>query len=411
MEKLEGNAIVGQSGGPTSAINATLSGVIRGVASCKAIKKLYGMRNGIEGFLQSDIIDLFYLLDNEEELCLLESTPSSALGSCRKKLPSIIEDASLYERIFQILKDCNIRYFFYIGGNDSMDTVSKLSEYSKKCGYEIRIIGIPKTIDNDLVITDHTPGYGSASKYIATAVKEIARDTSAYLCKSVTIVEIMGRDSGWLTAAASLPKYFGDECADLIYLPEVIFSDEEFISSLNNALLKKPNVVVAVSEGIRYPNRRYVGESLQNGSFDSFGHKYLSGAAKKLECLVKEKIGCKSRSLELSLMQRCSSHIASQTDIIESIAIGKYAVECAEKGISGKMVIFKRKDTKEYQIEMSCADASKIANQVKFVPLNYINSQGNNITEECMKYVAPLIQGERSIKYENGLPVHFKIKQ
>ncbi len=411
MEFLIGNAVVGQSGGPTSAMNATLSGVIRGVACNKSIKKLYGMKNGIEGFLQGDIIDLSYLIDNEEQLRLLESTPASALGSCRKRLPSISDNPSAYEEIFKILQDYNIRYFFYIGGNDSMDTVSKLSEYSKKCHYKIRIIGIPKTIDNDLVITDHTPGYGSASKYIATTIKEIACDTSAYLCKAVTIVEIMGRDAGWLTASAGLPKYFGSEGADLIYLPEVNFSDDEFISSLNSLLLKKPNIVVAVSEGIRYSDGKYVGEGSQSGSTDAFGHKYLAGTAKSLELLVKEKIGCKVRSVELNLPQRCSSHIASHTDISESIAIGKYAVECAKNGISGKMVIFKRKNTEIYQIEMSYEDVAKIANQVKFVPSDYISESLNNITDECMKYIAPLIQGELSIKYENGLPVHFKIKQ
>ena len=288
---LVGNAVVGQSGGPTSAINATLSGVIRGAASCKSIKKLYGMKNGIEGFLNGNMVDLSYLENNEEQLSLLESTPASALGSCRKRLPNVSDNTSFYEEVFEAFKKHDIRYFFYIGGNDSMDTVSKLSEYSKKCNYEIRVIGIPKTIDNDLVITDHTPGYGSASKYISTTIKEIACDTSAYRCKAITIVEIMGRDAGWLTAAAALPRYFGSSGADLIYLPEVNFSDDEFLSSLNELLLAKPNIVVAVSEGIRYADGRYVGEDSQSGSTDAFGHKYLAGTAKSLELLVKEKIG------------------------------------------------------------------------------------------------------------------------
>lgn len=290
-----------------------------------------------------------------------------------------------------------------------MDTVAKLSLYSKECGYEIRIIGIPKTVDNDLVITDHTPGYGSASKYISTVIKEIACDTSAYLCRAATIVEIMGRDAGWLTASAGLPRYFGSEGADLIYLPEVNFSNEEFISSLKMLLAKKPNIVVAVSEGIRYSNGRYVGEGTQSGKEDAFGHKYLAGTAKALEQLVKEQIDCKVRSVELNLPQRCASHIASDTDITESRNIGSYAVECAENGISGKMMLFKRKNI-NYEIELAFEDVSKIANKVKFVPKGYINKEGNNVTKECMEYIAPLIRGERNIKYENGLPVHFKIR-
>ena len=291
-----------------------------------------------------------------------------------------------------------------------MDTVSKISEYSKICDYDIKVIGIPKTIDNDLVITDHAPGYGSAAKYIATVISEIACDTACYLCEAVTIVEIMGRDAGWLTASAGLPKYFGSEGADLIYLPEVYFYDEEFILSLKDLLSKKPNIVVAVSEGIRYKDGRYVGEGTQNGVTDAFGHQYLSGTAKSLEQLVKNEIGCKVRSVELNLPQRCSSHIASATDILESIAIGKYAVECAKNGLSGKTVVFKRKNTADYQIELTYEDVTKIANQVKFVPQDFINHKGNNITDKCMEYIAPLIRGERSIKYENGLPVHFKIR-
>lgn len=409
MDILRGNAIVGQSGGPTSAINATLSGVICGASRSEAIKKLYGMRNGIEGFLSEKLIDLSYLYGDRDALSVLESTPASALGSCRKRLPDTSKDSEVYKKIFDIFKKYDIRYFFYIGGNDSMDTVAKISEYSRFCDYEIKIIGIPKTIDNDLVLTDHTPGYGSASKYISTTIKEIARDTSAYMCKAITIVEIMGRDTGWLTASAGLPKYFGSEGADLIYLPEVSFDNEEFLSSVNNLLAKKPNVVVAVSEGIRYSDGIYVGEGMQSGSVDPFGHKYLAGTAKALENLVKEKIGCKVRSVELNLPQRCASHIASDTDISESIKIGCYAVECAENNISGKMVGFRRKKGK-YEIDLVTHDADKIANQVKYVPRSYINKEGNNVTRECMEYVAPLILGERNIKYENGLPVHFKIR-
>ena len=315
----------------------------------------------------------------------------------------------MYEEIFEIFKKYNIRYFFYIGGNDSMDTVSKISKYAKKCNYKIQVIGIPKTIDNDLIITDHTPGYGSASKYISTVIQEIAADISAYLCQSVTIVEIMGRDSGWLTASCGLPKYFGNRGADLIYLPEVNFKDEAFIDAVKNALLIKPQILVCVSEGIRYQNGKYVGEKNQSGIKDVFGHNYLSGTAKVLENLVKEKIGCKTRSIELNLPQRCASHLASETDVLESIELGKYAVKCAEENISGKMVIYQRQNTKNYKIDLSYEDVDKIANKVKYVPKDFINQEDNNVTTKCMEYIAPLIKGERKLKYKNGLPVHFRI--
>ena len=408
---MKGNAIVGQSGGPTSAINSTLSGVIRGVASNNQIEKLYGMINGIEGFLNGKIADISYLFDNEEELNLLESTPSCALGSCRKRLPSYTEDKQFYESLFNLFEKYNIRYFFYIGGNDSMDTVFKISEYSKIYGYKIVAVGVPKTVDNDLIITDHTPGFGSAAKFIATTIQEIACDTACYLCDAITIVEIMGRDAGWLTAAAGLPKYFGHNGADLIYLPEVYFDNEKFITTLKNLLLKKPNILVAISEGIRYSNGMYVGENNQNGATDVFGHKYLAGSGKTLEKLVKEKIGCKVRSIELSLPQRCEAHIASNTDISESIEIGKYAVKCAINSENGKMAVFKRKNSKKYEIEFDCEDIGKIANKVKFVPKDFINNEENYVTDKCMEYIAPLIQGERNIKYENGVPVHFKLRQ
>ena len=409
MKMLMGNGVVGQSGGPTSAINATLCGVIDGASKSSAIKKLYGMKNGIEGFLEENLVDLSYLYGNERALSVLEATPSSALGSCRKRLPDISHDSEIYKRLFDTFKKYDIRYFFYIGGNDSMDTAYKSNQYAKICHYEINVIGIPKTIDNDLVLTDHTPGYGSASKYIATTIKEIALDTSAYRCKAVTVVEAMGRDTGWLTAAAGLPEYFGSVGADLIYLPERYFSDSQFISSINRLLLNKPSIVVAVSEGIRYPNGSYVGESAQNGVTDSFGHKYLSGTGKVLEALVRDKIGCKTRSVELNLMQRCASHIASGVDIQESRQIGSYAVQCAVSNISGKMVAFKRKQGK-YQVELTIATLDKVVNQVKYVPKEYINEEGNKVTKECMEYIAPLILGERNIKYENGLPVYFKIR-
>ncbi len=410
MSFLKGNAIVGQSGGPTSAINATLSGVIRGVASSDSIDKLYGMINGMEGFLEKNIIDLSYLCDDEKSLSALEITPASALGSCRKKLPKVKEDLEFYKNVFEIFKEYNIRYFFYIGGNDSMDTVYKLSEYSTLCDYEIRIIGVPKTIDNDLPMIDHTPGYGSAAKFIATTIKEIAADCAVYRVKAVTIVEMMGRDAGWLTCAAALPKYYDGLGADLIYLPERPFYDNEFIDAVNKELDKHPNVVVAVSEGIRYENGNYVGASKQSGAVDVFGHKYLAGTAKNLEALVKSEIGCKVRSVELNLPQRCSAHILSATDIDESVSIGKHAVKIAEDGKSGEMVSLVRTEGDEYNVELTSVSIREVANNVRAVPDSYINEQGNNVTEECIKYITPLILGEKNINYENGMPVHIRLK-
>ena len=409
MSLLKGNAIVGQSGGPTSAINATLSGVIRGCANSAAIEKLYGMVNGIEGFLDNKIIDLSYLFNNDEALSSLELTPASALGSCRKKLPSFNEENDVYSKIFETFKSYDIRYFFYIGGNDSMDTVYKLFEYAKNIDYEIRIIGVPKTIDNDLPETDHTPGFGSAAKFIATAIHEIATDCAVYKVNAVTIVEMMGRDAGWLTAAAALPKHYTGVGADLIYLPEVPFYDNEFLSAVEKELETHPNVVVAVSEGIRYENGEYVGASNQSGAVDVFGHKYLAGTAKNLEALVKREIGCKVRSVELNILQRCASHIASAVDIDESVLIGKASVEYAENGGNGKMLCFTRKSG-EYGVEITAKDVSLVANKVKLVPRVYINEAGNNVTKECIEYISPLILGEKTIKYENGMPVHIRLK-
>ena len=286
MEQLRGNAVVAQSGGPTAAINATLAGVIRGAIECDGIEKLYGARNGIEGVLARRFLDLSGM--TEDALCLLENTPAAALGSCRKKLPPDFDGDHriLYEEIFSVFREYDIRYFFYIGGNDSMDTVAKLSRFAAQEGYEIRIIGVPKTIDNDLMGTDHTPGFGSAAKYIATTMQEILRDTAVYTVKAVTIVEIMGRDAGWLTAAAALPSLYTDVAPDLVYLPEVPFDYDRFYEDIEKAFAHHPNVVVAVSEGVRTADGKYVGEGTQSGAADAFGHKYLAGTAKALEYAV-----------------------------------------------------------------------------------------------------------------------------
>ena len=412
MSKLIGNAIVGQSGGPTAAINATLAGVVRGVLENVhdgKIPTLYGMRNGVEGLLKEDIVNLSEFFADAEKISILEQTPAAALGSCRKKLPKIEEDRATYEKLIAIFKKYDIRYFFYIGGNDSMDTVAKLSEFTKECDYEMRVIGVPKTIDNDLVVTDHTPGFASAAKYIATTIAECIRDCAVYKTKAVTVIEIMGRDAGWLTASSGIAKAFGGETPDLIYLPERAFNKEEFFEDLRKILDVKPNVVVAVSEGIRFANGTYVCEGFGIASTDVFGHKQLSGTGKALEHAIKNELGCKVRSVELNIVQRCAAHIVSKTDIEESVLVGKSAVKAASEGVTREMMTIERVSTSPYKIEISHRDVSEIANKVKHVPSQFINERGNHITNECAFYLLPLIQGELDVKYENGIPQHIVI--
>ncbi len=407
---LIGNAVVGQSGGPTAAINATLSGVIRGAAEQgEFIQKLYGMRYGIEGFLSGDLVDLSRYYGDEEALALLEQTPAAALGSCRKKLPDPDAEPAFYEALIERFREKNIRYFFYIGGNDSMDTVAKLTAYLEKCAYEMRVIGVPKTIDNDLVGTDHTPGYGSAAKFIAVTIAEYLRDCAVYRIPAVTIVEIMGRDAGWLTAAAALPTVIDGVGPDYIYLPERVFDRDRFLADIRAALKRHPNVVIAVSEGVRFADGEYVGAGSQSGAKDVFGHRYLSGAGKVIESIVREEIGCKVRSVELSLSQRCAAHLASKLDLDEAVEIGRAAARIASTGTSGHMVTVTRTASEPYSAVIGSADVSVIANRIRSVPDEYINEAGNNVTAACTDYLLPLIAGERDIVYSRGIPKHFHI--
>ncbi len=406
MEFLKGNAVVGQSGGPTAAINATLAGVLEGFRDAAGGDdkfSVFGMRNGIEGFMRDELIDLTPLAREDARLRDLAATPAAALGSCRKKLPEPERDGSMYEAIFDVIKRHGIRYFFYIGGNDSMDTVMKLSDYSKKVGYQLNVIGIPKTIDNDLEATDHTPGFGSAAKYVATVVKEIIRDTAVYTTKAVTVIEIMGRDAGWLTAASSLTRLSGGDMADMTYLPERVFDPEKFIAKVRERLEVHPNVVVCVSEGVRLPDGRYVGAS--GGASDVFGHTQLSGAGAVISHMVKKEIGCKTRSVELSLTQRCAGHMLSGTDIAEAVEIGRAAVFEALRGGSGRMMVFVR-NPGEYSVSIESRDIHNIANAVKHVPDGFINDDGDGVTDECLEYLAPLIIGEMLPVYDCGLPRH-----
>ncbi len=409
MKKLYGNAVVGQSGGPTAAINATLAGVIRGVLENDhngAIGTVYGMRNGVEGLLKEDLIDLSAYFDTEEKIDLLEHTPAAALGSCRKKLPDPNADEAFYAKMIEIFRKYDIRYFFYIGGNDSMDTVAKLSAYTKTHDYEMRVIGVPKTIDNDLVGTDHTPGFGSAAKYIACTMQEIIRDCAVYRIPAVTVVELMGRDAGWLTAASAIGRVVNGTEPDLVYLPERTFDMEKFIEDVRAALKRHPNVVVAVSEGIRFADGHYVGEGRQTGAVDVFGHAYLSGTGKVLEQAIKDEIGCKVRSIELNLPQRCAAHLASETDLCESVRVGRAAVRAAGEGLTRRMMTMLRQDGDCYEITISHADVSEIANRIRYVDDAFINEVGNHVTDACCQYLLPLIQGEPKLTYEQGLPKH-----
>ena len=399
------NMIVGQSGGPTAVINGSLYGVVsEGFKHPESIEHVYGMINGIEGFLSNQIMDMHPLLKNGD-LELIRTTPGSYLGSCRYKLPEDLNDP-VYPELFQKFEDYNIGYFFYIGGNDSMDTVSKLSRYAAKIQSPIRVIGVPKTIDNDLVETDHTPGFGSAAKFVATTVREIAIDASVYDNKnSVTIVEIMGRHAGWLTAASALARKFEGDNPVLIYLPEVAFNQEEFLEKVKKALETTPNLVVCVSEGINDGNGTFICEFASDVGVDTFGHKMLTGSGKYLENLIKEKLGVKVRSVELNVSQRCSSSCLSKTDLDEADHSGAFAVNAALNGETGKMISFVRANTSPYELSFSTADVNIICNQEKAVPLSWITKDGSDVTYEFIRYAVPLIQGSVDVPTENGLPL------
>lgn len=402
------NCMVAQSGGPTVAINASLAGVIEGVSSSSMYDTIYGSLNGITGILNNHLLNLTDLMnENPDYLERLAKTPAMFLGSCRYKLPDYMDDDSPYVFIFKQFEDYNIDAFFYIGGNDSMDTVLKLSGYADMIGSKVRIIGIPKTIDNDLCETDHTPGFGSAAKYIASSLLEIAHDTFIYAVKSVTIVEIMGRDAGWLTAAAALARNGYNTAPHLIYLPEVPFDTEDFLLDIKRLLFERNNVIVAVSEGIRDASGNYI--SASEGTVDSFGHSQLSGAGKTLEFLVKEKLGVKVRSVELNVLQRCAAHLASKTDLDESVSLGKKAVALSEEGVTASMVTMNRVSNDPYTIEYGYAEIKNIANEAKSVPTDWITPAGNDVTQELIDYLTPLIQGESQVSYENGLPVYMDV--
>ncbi|MBH1941619.1 6-phosphofructokinase [Mobilitalea sibirica] len=403
------NLLVAQSGGPTVAINATLVGVLQGVRASGKIDKVYGAKNGIEGAIKDNLIDLNELIRDTKAMDTLTYTPSSALGSCRYKMKDWRKDDEPYRKIIETFKKYDIKYFIYIGGNDSMDTVDKLSEYCSLNNHDFFIMGAPKTVDNDLNLTDHSPGFGSAAKYIATTIAELERDINVYDIPAVTIVEIMGRNAGWLTAAAALARVNGGTGADLIYLCEKDFDNERFIADVKKKLAEKPGVLVAVSEGVKDSTGAYVSDQMSSGAVDNFGHKYIAGAARALEQMVRNEIGCKCRSIELNLMQRAAAHIASETDIIESLMLGQKALTCALDGQTGKMAAIKRLSDKPYLVEFISVPVNEVANHEKVVPMEWITPDGHDVTEEMMDYLKPLIQGETNLKYENGIPSQIKL--
>ena len=407
---MKGNVIVGQSGGPTAVINSSLAGVYKTALACGA-GKVYGMRYGIEGLLNEKYVDLSEHLKSDLDVEILKHTPASYLGTCRYKLPPHEGNEELYEKIFTILEKLEIEVLLYIGGNDSMDTIKQLSDYAAANGKSQRFMGVPKTIDNDLPITDHTPGFGSAAKYIATSVKEVICDGRGFAnTPIVTIIEIMGRNAGWLTGAAALAKTQDCEGVDLIYLPEVAFDTKVFVEEIKEIMKTKSTVFVAISEGIRTVDGTYISE-LGGGSdyVDAFGHKQLSGSATYLASLVGSEVGCKTRAIEFSTLQRCASHTASLTDINEAFMAGAAAVKAADEGETGKMPVIERVSNYPYRVSTDIYDIHKIANVEKMVPREWINEKGNGVTEEFIQYARPLIQGEYAPVMVDGLPMHLRL--
>lgn len=410
-EQLKGACIIGQSGGPTSVINASAYGVIKTALENPNITKVYGAAHGIRGVLD----DVLYDMGEEDpaELELLLHTPSSALGSCRYKLKDSETDDTDYKRILEIFKKYDVRYFFYNGGNDSMDTCNKISKYMQKAGYECRIMGVPKTIDNDLWGTDHCPGFASAAKFIATSCMEIYHDARVYDTGMICIIECMGRHAGWLTAAASIATHFG-QGPDLVYLPERNFDMDQFLADVKRVYDANKKCIIAVSEGIHDKDGKFIVEyGAADAAVDSFGHKQLGGLAATLSNIVKSSFDAKVRAIELSLMQRCAAHCASETDVQESFQSGKAAVECAVSGITDKMVGFARNKDAEgnYVCEIKLMDLSDVANTEKKVPDEMINADGNGITDAFIDYALPLIQGVPQMKYENGMPRFAHLKK
>ena len=407
MAQLKGACVIAQSGGPTAVINASFYGAAKAALAAENITKVYGAAHGIKGVLNDILYDIGQ--EDEQELEYLQYTPSSDLGSCRYKMADPEKDDTDYQRILEIFKKYDVRYFFYNGGNDSLDTCDKISRFMAKSGYECRVMGIPKTIDNDLFGTDHCPGFASAAKYIATSCMEVSRDARVYDTGAVTIIEIMGRHAGWLAASAALATYCGDG-PDLVYLPEVDFDMDSFLAAVEKLYKEKGAVLVAVSEGIHYADGRFVSEAVTSAT-DGFGHAQLGGLAVKLADVVKEKLGCKVRGIELSLLQRCASHCASLTDINEAALAGRAAVEAAVAGETGYMVAFECNRENGYECKTKLIPLTSVANYESKVPLEWIGDDGCSVKQEFIDYLLPLVQGEPPRALENSMPRFARLKK
>lgn len=410
MKNLVGAMIFGQSGGPSSVINSSAAGVfIEALKHPDKITAVYGAAHGIKGILDEDFYDMGK--EDIKELELLKNTPSSALGSVRYKLKPAEVDETDYKRILEVFKKYNIRYFFYNGGNDSMDTCNKVSKYLQQANYDCNVIGVPKTIDNDLFGTDHCPGYGSAAKYIATSIMELKLDATVYNTGMVCILEVMGRNAGWLTAAAQLATYKGLG-ADLIYLPETPFDIDEFVASVKDICAKNNNkCMVVVSEGVKTKEGKYVGEFVAS-STDLFGHAQLGGVGQMLGDIVKKETGIKVRTIEFSLLQRCAAHLASKVDVEEAFASGSFAVKSAIDGVTDKMVVLSRdENSADYHCVPALMDVALAANTEKKIPESWILPAGKGLTEDYVKYALPLIQGDSKAPLEDGLPRFARLKK
>ncbi len=407
-----GNVIIGQSGGPTAVINSSLAGAIK-AAKERGVPKIYGMHHGIEGFMKQDFIDIDDYLFDLNDLSLLKRTPSAFLGSCRYKLPEIEGHEPYYEQMFRIMDEWDIEYFLYNGGNDSMDTIMKMSRYARENGKKQKFMGIPKTIDNDLAVTDHTPGYGSAAKFIATTMKEIICDNESFGANDpkICIVEIMGRNAGWLTAASALAHDSEGSGPDLIYLPEIDFDEEKFLTNVRDLLKTKTSIVIAVSEGVHFADGKMVCEvGNENAFVDAFGHKQLSGCCKVLQKMIAKEFNIGSRAVEFSILQRSATHLASRTDVDEAYNAGYTACEAAISGETGKMITLHVQQREPYIVSYEATDIDKIANVEKKMPLEWITKDGTYVTEDFIRYVKPLVIGSLTPYYAGGLPKHMSLK-
>lgn len=396
------NILVAQSGGPTAAINASLAGVIKAGLESDKIDQIYGGMNGIQGIIEDHIMLLNPIFEDEKNLAKLKITPAMYLGSCRYKLKTPDQDPSDFDAILAAFKKYEIGAFFYIGGNDSMDTVEKLADYTKEQNIDVKIVGVPKTVDNDLMQIDHTPGFGSAARYVATTVREIAMDTYIYNMDTVVIVEIMGRDAGWLTASSALARFDGSVAPHLIYLPEVEFDMESFLQAVKRKLFKYHHVIVAVSEGVKTADGEYL--SSDHDKVDKFGHTALAGTGTMLQDLIKDRIGCKVRSVELNVCQRAAGHCTSETDLSESMQLGENGVKYALDGMSGVMASIFRTSDAPYSVEYGPADIHGIANAAKPVPREWISEDGTDVTDGMIQYLKPLVLGNPDVPYTDGLP-------